>query len=146
MDKTLLVFNNKCQWRILALVNNPQIRSPSLPQSPKSNVRVNDCFMAMRKKSVNRSKHHKPQQPPVMPLSSNSPFRTRNVVVFISVLSAVAVIAFSWNTWSSFRLNGVVSEQVHSFELVNEFPHDPSAFTQVTLFFFFLFKYIYENF
>lgn len=49
-----------------------------------------------------------------------------NVVVLISVLLAVAVIA-----GSLFRSNDVASDHIYSFEVVNEFPHDPDAYTQV---------------
>ncbi|KAI3781747.1 hypothetical protein L2E82_11771 [Cichorium intybus] len=38
------------------------------------------------------------------------------------------------NTWILFRSNGVVSEQIESFKVVNEFPHDPTAFTQGLLY------------
>ncbi|KAI3508328.1 hypothetical protein L1887_23334 [Cichorium endivia] len=127
---------------ILALFNNPRIRSSSsyLPQIPTSNVQLqvlyNMAAGSLRKKANGkRSSLVKPQQPPPMPLSSNSPFRTRKIVLLVSVLSAVAVIALSWSTWVSFRSNGVVSEQrIDSFEVVNEFPHDPAAFTQGLLY------------
>ncbi|XP_076951909.1 glutaminyl-peptide cyclotransferase-like [Bidens hawaiensis] len=57
--------------------------------------------------------------------NSNSPFRTKKTLFFISVLSAVAVI-------TSETL--AVSDQIHSIQIVNEFPHDPAAFTQGLLY------------
>lgn len=44
------------------------------------------------------------------------------------------MITLSWNTWSSFRSNGVVSDLIQSIEVVNVFPHDPAAFTQGLLY------------
>ncbi|MFS7969234.1 putative glutaminyl-peptide cyclotransferase [Helianthus anomalus] len=90
--------------------------------------------VSMRKKAAGkRSNNFKPQQP-TMHTSSNSPFRTRKTLILVSVLSAVAVIVLSWNTWSSFRSDAVVSAQIYSIEVVNEFPHDPAAFTQGLLY------------
>ncbi|KAL7583211.1 glutaminyl-peptide cyclotransferase [Lactuca sativa] len=124
-------------WSILALFNNPRIRSSSssFPQILKSNVQLHMAAGSLRKKAHGkRSSLVKPQQPSPMPISSNSPFRTRKIVFLVSVVSALAVIALSWNTWSSFRSTDVVSEQIHSIEVVNEFPHDPAAFTQGLLY------------
>ncbi|KAJ0753166.1 putative glutaminyl-peptide cyclotransferase transcription factor WD40-like family [Helianthus annuus] len=95
--------------------------------------------VSLRKKAAGkRSNHFKPQQQqqqqPTMHTSSNSPFRTRKTLILVSVLSAVAVIVLSWNTWSSFRSDAVVSAQIYSIEVVNEFPHDPTAFTQGLLY------------
>ncbi|GJT98269.1 glutaminyl-peptide cyclotransferase-like protein [Tanacetum coccineum] len=68
--------------------------------------------------------------------TSSSSIKTRHVVVLVSFLSAVAVIALSFNTWSFFRSDvGVLSdEKVYSYEVVNVFPHDPNAFTQGLLY------------
>ncbi|KAI3784021.1 hypothetical protein L1987_43112 [Smallanthus sonchifolius] len=135
--------HNYGHWGFLALFNNPPIRSSSsssLPPPQKSNVCVHtfNNFMAgvsMRKHAGRkRSNLLKPQQQPAMLPSSNSPFRARKIAVLLSVLSAVAVTVLSWNAWSSFRSDGVVSDQIHSFEIVNEFPHDPAAFTQGLLY------------
>ncbi|XP_071710652.1 glutaminyl-peptide cyclotransferase-like [Rutidosis leptorrhynchoides] len=120
------------------LNNYPQIR-PVSSSYRNSNVPVNiltDLIFngSMRKKPYNkRSNHHKP--PPSMPItSSKSHFRSTTKVLFISVISAVAVIALSFNTWSSFRSNDVVSDLIQSIEIVHEFPHDPNAFTQGLLY------------
>ncbi|KAI7744971.1 hypothetical protein M8C21_003203, partial [Ambrosia artemisiifolia] len=109
---------------------------------PKSNVRLN-TFMAgasMRKKPSNkRSKplnniNNNNKQPTMHP-SSNSPFRTRKPIFLVSLISAVAVIILSWNTWSSFRSDDhIVSDHISSFEVVHVFPHDPAAFTQGLLY------------
>ncbi|XP_024970017.1 glutaminyl-peptide cyclotransferase [Cynara cardunculus var. scolymus] len=90
----------------------------------------------MRKKAATakRSNLLKPQHPPPMPVSSNSPFRTTKFVLLLSILSAVVLVALSWNTLSFFRSNTPVTDQIHSFEVVNEFPHDPDAFTQGLLY------------
>ncbi|XP_076946865.1 glutaminyl-peptide cyclotransferase-like [Bidens hawaiensis] len=92
--------------------------------------------VSMRKKTTanNRSNNVKPQQPTntMHQSSSNSPFRTKKTLFFISILSAVAVITLSWNTFRSETL--VISDQIHSFQIVNEFPHDPAAFTQGLLY------------
>lgn len=142
-----MLLNHEGRWGfgILAVFNNkPRITSSSSShQSPKSNVqniKVND-FMghrSMRKKNILKQKQ--PQPMPSSSFNSNSnsssSFKTRHVVVLVSFLSAVAVIALSLNTWSSFRSDGraVLSHQVYSYEVVNVFPHDPNAFTQGLLY------------
>ncbi|XP_076906540.1 glutaminyl-peptide cyclotransferase-like [Bidens hawaiensis] len=92
---------------------------------------------SMRKKTTRSNNNIKPQQQPtnthtMHPSSSNSPFRTKKTIFFISILSAVAIITLSWNTFRSDTL--AVSDQIHSIQIVNEFPHDPAAFTQGLLY------------
>lgn len=151
MEKILPI--NHGGWDISAVfTNHPQIKQlSSFSISKKSNVRVNilntDLITngSMRKKTTNkRSNHHKPQ-PPSMPIivSSNSHLRTTQIVVFVSVISAVAVIALSLNSWSSVRSNDGVSDLIHSFEIVQEFPHDPNAFTQVNFYIIFQINLIF---
>ncbi|KAD1196185.1 hypothetical protein E3N88_43171 [Mikania micrantha] len=82
-----------------------------------------------RKASGKRSNLLKPQQQQPQPAMHPS-FRARKIVVFLSVFSAVTVIVLWWNTWSFFRSD----DQISSFKIVNEFPHDPDAFTQGLLY------------
>ncbi|KAL8252687.1 hypothetical protein R6Q59_036380 [Mikania micrantha] len=84
-----------------------------------------------RKASGKRSNLLKPQQQQQQPQPAMHPsFRARKIVVFLSVFSAVTVIVLWWNTWSFFRSD----DQISSFKIVNEFPHDPNAFTQGLLY------------
>ncbi|GJS50890.1 glutaminyl-peptide cyclotransferase-like protein [Tanacetum coccineum] len=66
-------------------------------------------------------------QPKILKPQQSSHFRTINsTLVLVSVLLAVVVILTS-----SFRYEG---GSIYSFEVVNEFPHDPDAYTQGLLY------------
>ncbi|KAK9075350.1 hypothetical protein SSX86_003673 [Deinandra increscens subsp. villosa] len=124
---------------ISTLFNNPP-KSDRLSPRRKSDVRLHTFSNLMaggaslrKKTGGKRSKLQQPQ-PTMMHPSSKSPFRTSKIVLLISVLSAAAVIVLLWNTWSSFRPQGILSDQISSFQIVNEFPHDPAAFTQGLLY------------
>nr|XP_043615571.1 glutaminyl-peptide cyclotransferase-like [Erigeron canadensis] len=151
MEKLPILVTDRKPYQLQHCSTTPKSSSPSKTSDPfssplKSNVAVNKILIpAMRnkKKSIKRSNlivKQSQSQPPMhhnnsSSLSNSPPFRTKNVVVFVSILSLAAVIILSFNTLtSSFTSNDVVSVSIHSFETVHEFPHDPHAFTQGLLY------------
>uniref|UniRef100_A0A5B6Z8K5 Putative glutaminyl-peptide cyclotransferase n=1 Tax=Davidia involucrata TaxID=16924 RepID=A0A5B6Z8K5_DAVIN len=89
---------------------------------------------SLRKKPNKRS-NLKPQ-PSMPPPSSSSPHNYRKFSVFISIVLIVCVtvlLRMSTDMWSVFGFN-THSNHLYSIEVVNEFPHDPKAFTQGLLY------------
>lgn len=65
-----------------------------------------------------------------------SSFNYKTISLLISIfliLSVVFLLSLSSNMWSKLVSN-VNSSQIYSIEVVNEFPHDPNAFTQGLLY------------
>ncbi|KAA8539959.1 hypothetical protein F0562_026651 [Nyssa sinensis] len=88
---------------------------------------------SMRKKPNKRS-NLKPQ--PSMPRPLSSPPNYRKISVFVSILLFVCVtllLRMSTDMWIVFGFN-THSNHLYSIEVVNEFPHDPKAFTQGLLY------------
>lgn len=91
---------------------------------------------SLRKKRANkRSTSPKAAQAPMafessFP-SSRSNYRKISLLAMVSlVVCVVVVLSISSSTWGGFGFD-VPLDQVYSIEAVNEFPHDPRAFTQV---------------
>ncbi|KAM7499703.1 hypothetical protein LguiA_024117 [Lonicera macranthoides] len=92
---------------------------------------------SMRKKSSKRS-----LKPPIPTPSSSSSstsshlFNYRNILMSISVVLIVFVVVLlsvSSNTWARFQSDSR-RDDLYAIEVVNEFPHDPHAFTQGLLY------------
>ncbi|XAR71694.1 Glutaminyl-peptide cyclotransferase [Bertholletia excelsa] len=88
---------------------------------------------SLRKKPGKRSsqKHRIP-----MVSASLSPSRYRKISLFVVLIlffSIVGVLSFSSNSWTVFGLVAD-SDRIYSVQVVREFPHDPSAFTQGLLY------------
>lgn len=79
---------------------------------------------------------------------TSSRFSCRRTSMSILLLSSFTILLFSTSKTTFL----VSSTEIYSFEVINEFPHDPNAFTQVPLFlnfailclvaFFFFFRFI----
>ncbi|THG13372.1 hypothetical protein TEA_008225 [Camellia sinensis var. sinensis] len=85
---------------------------------------------SLRKKSNKRSNLKQPH--PAMASTSLSPSYYRKIYVFVMVLLVVCVLtllSISSSMWIVFGSNAL-SHQIYSVQVVNEFPHDPTAFTQ----------------
>ncbi|GAB4858315.1 hypothetical protein Ancab_009788 [Ancistrocladus abbreviatus] len=83
-----------------------------------------------------RAKRSEPE--PYFPMASRSPpflhRRRLSLIVSISLLLLVAVpLGISSKTWLRFS-NNIQSPQIYTIEVVNEYPHDPKAFTQGLLY------------
>lgn len=92
----------------------------------------------MRKKSNTRRINSLPQQPS---MASSSPFllhyRKISVLVFLILVVCLVVFLNTSSTKEGGFQYDVPSNQLYTVEVVNEFPHDPGAFTQVHFFFHF---------
>lgn len=108
-----------------------------MPNQRKGGVGNSRQLMAngglMRKKTSKRSP--KPQHSPIPspPSTSSHLFNYRNILMAISVVLIVFVVALSSvssNTWARFQSDSC-RDNLYAIEVVNEFPHDPQAFTQV---------------
>ncbi|KAL7229814.1 hypothetical protein ACSBR2_008382 [Camellia fascicularis] len=89
---------------------------------------------SLRKKSNKRS--NLKQLHPSMASTSLSPSHYRKIYVFVMVLLVVCVLSLlsiSSSMWIVFGSNAL-SHQIYSVQVVNEFPHDPTAFTQGLLY------------
>lgn len=93
----------------------------------------------MRKKSNTTTRRLNPLQPSMPSPSSSSPFllHYRKISVLVFFILVVCLIVF---LITSLRKEGVSSRsdvpsnQLYTVEVVNEFPHDPDAFTQGLLY------------
>ncbi|KAL5567899.1 hypothetical protein UlMin_024474 [Ulmus minor] len=87
-----------------------------------------------RKKFGNRSIPEPKPNPPMA--SRNNPPKFRKPTLIFSVclvLSAVVLLGISTNMW--WKVNSApLSPKIYSIEVVNQFPHDPNAFTQGLLY------------
>lgn len=88
-------------------------------------------FMAIRSL---RNKRSNPK--PYSPMASRAkPWNHRKVslIFFITlILGVVLLMGISSNMWRKFKYGASSLPTVYSIEVINEFPHDPGAFTQVT--------------
>ncbi|MCD7469425.1 hypothetical protein HAX54_008472 [Datura stramonium] len=89
----------------------------------------------MRKKSNARRLNPLPQQPS---MASSSPFlhhyrKISALIFFILVVCLVVFFSNSSRKEGAFR-SDVPSNQLYTVEVINEFPHDPDAFTQGLLY------------
>lgn len=84
------------------------------------------------RRKLNKRSDPRPYTPmAARPKSSNY----RNTSLILSVVLIVGVfilLGISSNIWSNVSFSAV-STNIFSIEVVNEFPHDPNAFTQVIL-------------
>ncbi|KAK2983572.1 hypothetical protein RJ640_023106 [Escallonia rubra] len=92
---------------------------------------------SMRKKSNKRSSPD-PQQTsmPSPPSSLLSYFSYRYlslVVSFVLIVCVIVLLSVSSNMWATFGSDAQF-DQLYTIEVVNEFPHDPNAFTQGLLY------------
>ncbi|XP_009607670.1 glutaminyl-peptide cyclotransferase [Nicotiana tabacum] len=89
----------------------------------------------MRKKSNTRRINSLPQQPS---MASSSPFllhyRKISVLVFLILVVCLVVFLNTSSTKEGGFQYDVPSNQLYTVEVVNEFPHDPGAFTQGLLY------------
>ncbi|GLT35896.1 hypothetical protein SLA2020_103110 [Shorea laevis] len=88
----------------------------------------------LRKRPNSNRSSSKPNIPMASPLSP--PFNRGKFALLIPVvlfISGVFVFSFSSSFWSEFVYDDR-SPKIYSFEVVNEFPHDPDAFTQGLLY------------
>ncbi|KAJ8536813.1 hypothetical protein K7X08_035214 [Anisodus acutangulus] len=89
----------------------------------------------MRKKSNTRRLHPLPQQPT---MANSSPFllhyRKISVLVFLILIVCLIVFVNTSSPKEGVSRSDVPWNQLYSVEVVNEFPHDPDAFTQGLLY------------
>ncbi|OIT19443.1 hypothetical protein A4A49_43578, partial [Nicotiana attenuata] len=85
----------------------------------------------MRKKSNSRRINPLPQQPS---MASASPFllhyRKISVLVFLILVVCLIVFLNTSSTKEGVFQSDMPSNQLYTVEVINEFPHDPVAFTQ----------------
>ena len=77
------------------------------------------------------------------PNSSSNHKKSYLIVSVLLVISAVFLLGISASLRSKFKSHDESFPRIYTIEVVNEFPHDPHAFTQVTIcvkfsFYFFL--------
>ncbi|KAL6972029.1 hypothetical protein U1Q18_031712, partial [Sarracenia purpurea var. burkii] len=86
------------------------------------------------KKKPNKRSNLKPR--PSMAYSSSSPSNYRKISLLAFVFLVICVVglrSISSITWLVLK-SDAHSDQLYSVEVVNEFPHDPRAFTQGLLY------------
>lgn len=86
----------------------------------------------MRKKSNTRRLNPLPQQPS-MASSSRFPLHYRKIsaLAFVILVACLIIVLNTSLRKEGVSLSDVPSNQLYTVEVVNEFPHDPDAFTQV---------------
>ncbi|CAK9185073.1 unnamed protein product [Ilex paraguariensis] len=99
---------------------------------------------ASTRKKLNKRSSPKPQQhyssmsssPSSSPLSSSPRLNYRKISLIVSVILIISVIILlniSWSMWINFGTK-TSRNQLYFIEVINEFPHDPNAFTQGLLY------------
>ncbi|XP_004308052.1 PREDICTED: glutaminyl-peptide cyclotransferase [Fragaria vesca subsp. vesca] len=90
---------------------------------------------SLRHRPNKRPSNPKPHTPmaPGRPTSSKSYKTTSLILLMFLILAALALFSVSSNTWSS-PGNDAAFNAVYSIQVVNQFPHDPNAFTQGLLY------------
>ncbi|XP_059445343.1 glutaminyl-peptide cyclotransferase isoform X2 [Corylus avellana] len=105
---------------------NPHEQSPS------------DHFMAIG--SLHKKKHSKRSNLKARVAMASRPNPSSNhkksylVVSVLLVISAVVLLGISSSLWSKFKSHDKSFPRIYTIEVVNEFPHDPHAFTQGLLY------------
>ncbi|XP_022878847.1 glutaminyl-peptide cyclotransferase-like isoform X1 [Olea europaea var. sylvestris] len=97
---------------------------------------------SLRKKSMKRSSYL--TKPSHNSMARSTPSFPRGkfslVISAVSILCVFVVLSISTNIWSVFgskpssNPNQALLDQIYNVEVVNEFPHDPNAFTQGLLY------------
>jgi hypothetical protein len=86
---------------------------------------------SLRRRLNKRSSDGRPQAPMASRPNFPSYYRKTSLILFIFLILGVFVLlGISSNMWSTVGY-GAISTGIYSIEVVNEFPHDPNAFTQV---------------
>lgn len=109
-----------------------------------------------RKLNNQRSKLSSHNPKPLTPMASRpKPPCYRKISVILSItltLTVVFLLGISYNMWWKFKYDiaTILSTKIYSIEIINEFSHDPGAFTQVTCLsnfvHWFFILYIYKKF
>lgn len=111
------------------------IRRRRKPKSPWTATL--DHFMAIG--SLHKKKHSKRSslKPHTAMASGPSPSSNHKksylIVSVLLVLSVVVLLGISSSGWSKFKSLDESFPRIYTIEVVNEFPHDPHAFTQVSI-------------
>lgn len=98
------------------------------------------------KKKLNKRSNLKPQSPtspmdssfPKIPPSSSSPSRYGSACLIVSgvlTLSSIILLGLTSEIWDTYKSpQDDPFPRIYTIEVLNEFPHDPDAFTQGLLY------------
>lgn len=86
---------------------------------------------SLRKRLNKRPSDRGPQTPMASRPNLTNYYRKTSLILFIFlILGVFGLLGISSNMWSTVGY-GAIFTGIYSIEVVNEFPHDPNAFTQV---------------
>lgn len=134
-----------------SLKRNSPFDTRSFPITPLKISHLPSMARGSRKKRKNQNRsislHSSPSMSKTPPTSSR--FGCRRTSMSFLLLSSFTILLIYSTSKTTFLVS---STEIYSFEVINEFPHDPNAFTQVPLFlkfailcfvaFFFFFRFI----